>query len=248
MASDTPTAEAQEFMKQSFRHRDMDALLAADPELAALYKEVQAGVVRNVKTKPGGFKATSGVTLAYYLNLSTNFMDPQIAPKIVALMSRMLIHLHESIASSPEEKLAVVGMEVAGGMLVSQLVASMNPALLSKFDFVYMRKNKKSTGTAQQLEGLKMFTERTASSAPRQAIWIDDVNSTGSSLTEGADTLETDYNMQVVAALYLVDRSADRAHLPVEKMYFARPRFVERKTRVYAIMDLSEIDPLVPRE
>ena len=245
--TDAPSDAAIAFMKQSFRHPEMDALLAADADLAALYAEVTKGIVRNVKTKPGGFVATSGVVLPYYLNLSTNFMDPENAPRIVALMSNMLLRLHASVAASPDEKVAIVGMELAGGMLVSQLVASMNPALIAKFDFVYMRKQKKSTGTAQQLEGLKKFTEREPSSPPMSAIWIDDVNSTGSSLTAGVETLAEDYNIQVKLALYVVDRSADRANLDASKMFLARPRFTEGHTRVVAIMDLKEIDPLVPR-
>ena len=244
----TPSAEAVAFMKQSFRHPDMDALLADDPKLAQLYSEVRAGIVRNVKTQPGGFKATSGVVLPYYLNLSTNFMDPQVAPKIVALASLMLLKLHPTIAASPDERVAVVGMEVAGGMLVSQLACTLNPELNGKFDFCYMRKTKKTTGTAQQLEGLKLFTDRTASSPPLKAIWVDDVNSTGSSLTSGIETLLADYNIDVAAALYVCDRSQDRMDLPAEKMFLAKPRFTEQRTRVVALMDLKEIDPLVPRE
>lgn len=250
MSSDAsqPSEAAVTFMKQSFRHSEMDSLLTADAELQAIYTEVQKGIVRNVKTKPGGFVATSGVVLPYYLNLSTNFMDPVNAPRIVALMSRMLLKLHSSVASTPDERVAVVGMEVAGGMLVSQLVCAANPELNAKFDFVYMRKNRKSTGTAQQLEGLKMFTERTPQSAPMKAIWVDDVNSTGSSLTAGIETLEEDYNIHVCLALYVVDRSADRQSLAPEKMFYAKPRYTEGKTRVVALMDLAEIDPLVPRE
>ena len=246
--SNTPSADNVAFMKQSFRHPDMDALLAADPQLAELYADVRAGVVRNVKTQPCGFKATSGVVLPYYLNLSTNFMDPHVAPKIVALVSRMLLKLHPTIALSPDERVAVVGMEVAGGMLVSQLACTMNPELNAKFDFCYMRKNKKTTGTAQQLEGLKMFTERTAASPPMKAVWVDDVNSTGSSLTTGIETLLADYNIEVATALYVCDRSQDRADLPPEKMFLAKPRFTEGRTRIVALMDLKEIDPLVPRE
>lgn len=245
----TPSAEAQAFMKQSFRYSEMDAALAADATLQALYSEVQKGIVRNVKTKPGGFLATSGVVLPYYLNLSTNFMDPRNAGRIVGLVSWLLLRLHPTIAASPDERIAVCGMEVAGGMLVSQLAVTDNAELHSKFDFVYMRKQRKSTGTAQQLEGLKMFTERTPESAPLKTIWVDDVNSTGSSLSTGIDILAEDYNMHVVSAVYVVDRSVDRANITdPARMYYARDRFVQGVTKVYTLMDLAEIDPMVPRE
>ena len=78
------------------------------------------------------------------------------------------------------------------------------------------------------------------------AIWVDDVNSTGSSLTEGCETLEADYNIRVKMAVYLVDRSVDRANLAPEKCWLARPRYVEGHTKIRALMDLAEIDPLVP--
>jgi orotate phosphoribosyltransferase len=246
-AAQSPSAEAVAFMKQSFRHPEMDAMIEADADLAKLYTDLRSGIVRNVKTQPGGFKATSGVVLPYYLNLSTNFMDPSVAHKIVALVTRMLIKLHPTIATTPDERIAVVGMEVAGGMLVSQLACAVHPELSTMYDFCYMRKTKKTTGTAQQLEGLKMFTERTPQSPPLKTVWVDDVNSTGSSLTAGIETLLADYNMDVVAAVYVVDRSQDREALPAEKHFLAQPRFVEGRTRIVTLMDLKEIDPLVPR-
>lgn len=248
MTQPAPSESAVAFMKSSFKFAEMEACLAADPDLRALYTAVQEGIVRNVKTRPGGFLATSGVVLPYYLNLSTNFMDPRNAPRIVRLVSWMLFKLHPTIASTPEERIAVCGMEVAGGMLVSQLAACGNDALHAKFDFVYMRKQRKSTGTAQQLEGLPMFTERHPDSAPMKTIWVDDVNSTGSSLTAGVEILREDYNMHVHAAVYVVDRSVDRAGLTdPARMYYARDHYTQGKTKIYAMMDLSEIDPLVPR-
>lgn len=245
--TDAPSDSAVAFMKQSFRDPRVDEM-RKDAAFDALYQEVLKGIVRNVKTKPGGFLATSGVVLPYYLNLSTNFMDPVNAPRIVELVSKMLLMLHAEVAASPTDKVAVIGMEVAGGMMVSQLVAAANPELNAKFDFVYMRKQKKSTGTAQQLEGLKMFTERTKDSPPMRGVWIDDVNSTGSSLTGGVETLEEDYNILVGAALYVVDRSKDREALAADRMYLARDRYTSGKTKIYALMDLAEVDPLVPRE
>ena len=46
-----------------------------------------------------------------------------------------------------------------------------------------------------------------------------------------------------MTALYVVDRSADRASLPNEKLVYAGSRFMEGLTVVRSIYDLSEIDP-----
>lgn len=46
-------------------------------------------------------------------------------------------------------------------------------------------------------------------------IWLDDTMSTGSSLRDGAKTLLSNYNMEVVGAFFLVDRSSDRKDLQV---------------------------------
>jgi orotate phosphoribosyltransferase len=248
MSSAPLSADAIAFCKASKRHPKMDEVLAEDAAFAANYKEVVAGIVRNVKSQPGGFKATSGIVIPYYLNLSTNFMDPTVAPKIVTMVSSMLLKLRSEVTSDPDERIAVVGMEVAGGMMITQIAAMASPELQAKFDFVYMRKTRKSTGTAQQLEGLKEYTERDASSKPVKVIWVDDVNSTGSSLLAGVTTLAEDYNMHTKVAVYVVDRSVDRAALPEERMHLAKPRFFGGETVVRALMDLSEIDALVPKE
>eukprot|EP01028_Stygiella_incarcerata_P003793 TRINITY_DN17913_c0_g1_i1.p1 TRINITY_DN17913_c0_g1~~TRINITY_DN17913_c0_g1_i1.p1 ORF type:complete len:177 (-),score=34.82 TRINITY_DN17913_c0_g1_i1:118-591(-) len=125
------------------------------PELAGVYEEVLHGIARNVKMGP--FKATSGLTLPYYLNSSTNFMDKTLAPKIIQLFEH---EINESFAPTYRDKKVVcIGMEAAGGMLVSQLCASsaLTGGLADWADFLYMRKGKKKTGTAQQLEGTKEF-------------------------------------------------------------------------------------------
>ncbi len=236
--------ESLQFAKQSFRYPGMDAMLAGDKEVQELYAKVLAGIISNVKTQEGGFRATSGVVLPYYLNLSTNFMDHLVAPLIVRLMTALLLRLHGDLAA-PGQKLAVVGMEVAGGMLVSQLAASAIPALAERFDFIYMRKTRKTSGTAQQLEAKQEFTARTAASPLLKAIWVDDCNSTGSSLCEGITVLLEDYNIDVTCALYLVDRSADRQGLEPSRQRLSDQRFTSGRTRIYAAMDLAEVDAKV---
>lgn len=236
------------FAKQSFRHAKIDSLLESNAIFSNLYGEVKKGIVSNVKSQSGGFKATSGVVLPYYLNLSTNFMDPFVAPKLLKLVSETLLHiLLPELAPAEGEKIAIVGMEVAGGMLVAQLAAAGNDELIKHFDFIYMRKNRKTTGTAQQLEAQQKFTARTAASAPLRAVWVDDCNSTGSSLCEGIKILEEDYNIDVVKALYVVDRSADRQNLDNNRQKLSDERFASGRTSISSIMDLQEIDALVPR-
>lgn len=247
VAEGTPDSAIQ-FAKQSFRHPGVEKLIAESPELQAIYKDVLNGFVKNVKTKPGGFLATSGVVLPYYLNLSTNFMDLSVSPKLVKLIAAVLKMMHAELGCKEGEKVAIVGMEVAGGMVVAQLAAKDDPELNKLYDFVYMRKNRKTSGTAQQLEATQAYTSRTPESPAMKTLWIDDVNSTGSSLCDGIKILQEDYNMIVTTALYVVDRSVDRANLELSRQKLSHPHFVEGKTVIRAVMDLSEIDPLVPRD
>lgn len=241
--------EALAFAQQSFVDRPFQQLCNEDAQLKELRASVLKGIVANVKTQPGGFRATSGLVLRYYLNLSTNYMDSAVASLIVRLYSAALLQsiLPTLPPSENGAKPIIVGMEAAGGMLVAQLAASENSALRDHFDFLYMRKNRKTTGTAQQLEGPQRFTSRTADSPRLVAVWVDDCNSTGSSLCEGIQTLLEDYNIDVRCALYLVDRSADRVGLEKSRQRLSDPRFVSGDTVIRAIMDLEEVDVLVPK-
>ena len=90
-------------------------------------------------------------------------------------------------------------------------------------DFVYCRKRKKGSGTCQQLEGPQFITDRGPGSPQLRAVWLDDANSTGSSLRDGALLLQSDYNLAITHALYLVDRAEDRAELPIEKIGLVDP-------------------------
>lgn len=70
-------------------------------------------------------------------------------------------------------------------------------------------------------------------------MWIDDCNSTGGSLRDGALLLKRDYNINVHGALYLVDRSKDRASLPPAKMGMVDPAVVG--INVMALYDLADV-------
>ncbi|KAG2387220.1 hypothetical protein C9374_001552 [Naegleria lovaniensis] len=230
----------------------------------SLYDEVLEGVVRNVKMGP--FKATSGIDLPYYLNASTNFMDKKVAPKIVEILGHYLIHLQQTLPCfKPEnlpdsqkdlskQPLVLVGMELAGGMLVSQFAAVASTlhekqgskTVYEAYDFLYVRKSRKSTGTCQQLEGEQKFTSRTPDSPVIYGVWVDDALSTGTSLLEGINMLKNDYNIEIKAALYLVDRSQDRKDLPPEKQKLADPIFSQ--VEIFSVFDLEDVDQRIEQK
>eukprot|EP00667_Euglena_gracilis_P020410 EG_transcript_22106 len=189
----------------------------------------------------GPFTATSGVILPYYLNVATNFFDPEIAPKVVLVFSLILGHW----LPPTEEKFLVCGMEMAGGILAGQLAAANIAKLNERCDFIYIRKEQKSTGTRQKLEGPNVYTRRTANSPPINGVWVDDANSTGSSLKEGAMMLKEMYNINITHALYLVDRFQDRADLPIEKQHMTHEIF--DNIEVKAIYDLEQVDDFIAK-
>lgn len=177
------------------------------------------------------------------------FVAPLILEEFGAIIEKKIIPSLPQNVTSANERLLCVGMEVAGGvcisqfnftfkMLVSQLAAANKSALNKLVDYCYVRKSRKSTGTQQQLEGPQEFTSRTKDSPVLYAIWLDDALSTGTSLLEGIEMLKQDYNIQVVAALYLVDRSVDRANLKEQKL--ANPVF--DNVQLFAAYDLAFID------
>ena len=124
------------------------------------HAKVLQGLASNVKMGP--FTATSGVVLPYYLNASTNFLDKNIAPNIVTLFAKfMAAWLPELLG---DDKYIVCGMEMAGGIIAGQLASANNKDLNKLGDFVYIRKEKKTSGTCQQLEGPNFITKRTSDS------------------------------------------------------------------------------------
>eukprot|EP00762_Andalucia_godoyi_P005864 ANDGO_07008.mRNA.1 Orotate phosphoribosyltransferase len=230
MEQDNATSATQCFAESEAegksRHGDM------------LYDAVLNHIASNVKLGP--FLATSGVVLPYYLNLQTNFLDKKVASRIVKMLETEILEKFSSLGH-----VCLFGMEVAGGVLVSQLAASVSSPLHSWCDFCYVRKSRKSTGTQQQLEGPKELTERTSFSPAIKGIWLDDTLSTGSSLLEGVRLLKRDYNVEVVGAVYLVDRDRDRASLPLERQWLLHKE-VEHVV-IAAVYSLEQIDALVPK-
>jgi orotate phosphoribosyltransferase len=227
--------------KENKRFQDIDKLCEQCGISKTLYDDVLHGVARNVKMGP--WTATSGISLPYLLNASTNFLDKDISPKIVQvfglIMSGWLPKLPEG------ERYLVCGMELAGGILAAQLASANHEVLNALGDFVYIRKEKKTSGTLQQLEGPNFITQRTPNSPPATGVWVDDANSTGSSLKAGIQLLKRDYNINITHALYLVDRQKDREDLPEERQHLADPLF--EHVDVKAVFDLEQVDALIPK-
>ena len=209
--------------------------------VAAEWQTVRAAIARNVKMGP--FHATSGIDLPYYLNATTNFLDKKCASTICVLLERYLDHYIRPLVADQAEIL-VLGMECAGGIMVSQLACRDSSPLSEWCSFLYLRKEKKTSGTLQQLEGEQRFTDRHPDSPVMQAVWLDDVLSTGTSMRDGVALLKQEYNIEVVAALYLVDRSPDRANLPEAKLSLADPSLAGLS--LFAIFDLEDIEAAFP--
>jgi len=209
------------------------------------YDEVLAMVAKNVKMGP--WTATSGLVLEYYLNAATNFMDKHVATACTRMTLDVVRAKYKKHATD-DQKLVVVGLEMAGGVMVGQcacLASVTHPDVLEWCDFVYCRKDRKKSGTCQQLEGPNHLTLRTKDSPLAPCIILDDANSSGSSLKEGAQLMMDDYNMQLVGAVYLVDRSRDRKTLPAEKL--GRTHEILQTTDIAALYDLEEVDTKIDR-
>lgn len=205
------------------------------------YATILDGIVSNVKWGP--FKGTSGQTVEYYLNASSNMLDQTIAGKIGKQAIDMIeVYFKPSYSDGDGDggKVVLIGPEMAGGALVSQ-IAALAGDRLEWCDFAYMRKNRKTSGTKQQLEAPARITSRTPDSPPLRAIIIDDCCATGGSLSEAACTLKADYNFDVIGAFYLVDRSNDRRKPSASEREdkFLRPEMAP--IRIVAPYDLVQV-------
>jgi orotate phosphoribosyltransferase len=171
----------------------------------------------NAQLPPAGkshFIATSGAHLRYYLNLSTNLMLPTVARLTTLHMKRMIHTAICDVSYLPRDAdIYCIGPETVGGILVSQVCCDWNEddaRVTNNVNFIYLRKNKKKTGTRQQIEGPQFITSRDSNSPVAYGVWLDDVISTGNSLLNGTRLLKKEYNVQMVGAIFLVDRSSDR--------------------------------------
>jgi len=185
------------------------------------YDKVLMACAKNAKMGP--FTATSGLILDYYLNVSTNMMDPGAATSI-ARMS--LDVLQARFKPDDGSKLYVVGMEMAGGVMVGQCAAVApltHPTISDWCEFVYCRKDRKTSGTCQQLEAATHITDRKPDSDPVKAVFMDDCMSSGGSMRDAVVLLKTDYNIDVIGSLYLADRSRDRIPLPEGRLGLTHP-------------------------
>ena len=209
-----------------------------------LYEKVIEKVTRN--RKKGPFVATSGLKLDYYLNASTNFLDKRVASDIVSLLSHALEFVVIPWISKDDIPLCIVGPEMAGGAMVSQLCTSDFSSRVDDVEFVYMRKKRKTSGTLQQLEGPQSITSRDAKSTPMHAIWIDDCLSSGGSSVEGLNILKRDYNIDVKAMLFLIDRHEDRMKVSESRLISNFKAL--RDVFVCSIYDMSDIAKVIASE
>lgn len=207
------------------------------------YDDVLKSVAQNVHI--GEFTLATWTHSWRALNAITNFYDKTVAP----LATRMLLDV---IAAhfKPEysKKVLVVGMELVGGIVAGQsaaLAPSHNPSMLEWCDFAYFRKFRKTDGTLRQLEGPNHIGERTVESPPLRAVFLDDVQSSGSTLKEAAETLKREYNIDVVGAVFLVDRPNDRKELDDYLIGATDP--ILEGVKIVAIYDIKDIDAEVQR-
>jgi len=211
------------------------------------YEKVLDACVKNVKMGP--FKATSGVELEYLLNAATSLLDKTVAFKVTRMtldvLLRHFLRQHQRLVEvlANRETVLVIGGEVGGGVMVAQCTALAPVAhkdVVDCCDFAYMRKEKKKSGTLQQMEAPNHITSRTPESLPMLAIWLDEANSTGSELLKNVQLLKTEYNVEVVGAIFLVDRARDRTNLPVDRLRMAHPDL--KDVEAIALYDLEDVD------
>ena len=211
------------------------------------YEKVLAACVRNVKMGP--FTASSGLELEYLLNATTSLLDKTVAYNVTRMTLDVLLHhflrQHKGLQEIVEnrETVLVIGGEVGGGVMVAQCTALAPVAhkdVLDCCDFAYMRKEKKKSGTLQQVEAPNHITTRTPKSPRMLAVWLDEANSTGSELLKNVQLLKTEYNVQVVGAIFLVDRTRDRTDLPLDRLRMAHPDL--KDVAAIALYDLEDVD------
>ena len=208
-----------------------------------LYRTVIEKVTKNRKRGP--FIATSGLKLDYYLNASTNFLDKRVSSDILKIMSYTLEKIVIPSVREDGVPLCIVGSEMAGGVMVSQLCCS-EFASRTDCEFVYMRKKRKTSGTCQQLEGPQAITKRDGSSSRMHAIWIDDCLSSGGSSVEGLDILKRDYNIEIVGMLFLIDRHEDRKKVSETRLISNFTAL--RNVFVCSVYDMTDISRVIKSE
>ena len=107
-------------------------------------------------------------------------------------------------------------------------------------DLVYIRKERKTSGTRQQLEGPNHITKRSPDSSVVKGVWLDNVNSTGSSLKAGVEMLKAQYNIKATHAFYRVDRYQDRQKLAGSRQHLASPLFDD--VEIKSLYNLEQVE------
>merc|ERR1712083_839526 len=105
-----------------------------------------------------------GLELPYLLNAATSLLDKSVAMQLTRMTLDVLTAKFKS-RMKDDEKLVVVGGEMGGGVMAAQCcaVAPLTHKDLGDWcDFGYMRKDRKKSGTKQQLEAPPHLTDRDA--------------------------------------------------------------------------------------
>jgi len=237
--------EQQEYARQSFGIRKEDLIKICSEK--GDYEAALEALARNVKHGP--FVATSGLELPYLLNAATSLLDKSVAMQLTRMTLDVLTSKFKNRLKE-DEKLVVVGGEMGGGVMAAQCcaVAPLTHTDLGNWcDFAYMRKNRKNSGTKQQLEAPSHLTDRdvhgrNTNSMPLRAVWLDDANSSGAELVKNVRLLKAEYNIEIIGAIFLVDRSIDRKQLELAKLHMANP--VLKGVDIYALYDLAQVDEM----
>jgi len=203
------------------------------------YDKVLKSCARNVQL--GEFTASSWKDSWTTLNAVTNFFDKNIAPSLTRIFLDVIAaHFkpHDS-----KQRVLVLGKDMVGCVMAGQCAALahfLRPGMLEWCDFAYFDKDRR-----KQLDGPTHVAERTEESPALKAILLDDVQSSGASLRDAALLLKKDYNIDVVGAVYLVDRPMDRKSL--EDYLLGATDAVLQNTKIIALYDIEDIDAEVQR-
>jgi hypothetical protein len=125
-----------------------------------------------------------------------------------------------------------------------------------------MRKKRKESGTLRQLEGpaadvlgCRASTSDTAGGYPGEAvpcdggpcdaIIVDDVLVTGSSLVAVVELMREVYAIRVIGAVYLIDRAADRDAACRQDEKFRAIAHMLRELDVVALYDVAQVEDRV---
>jgi hypothetical protein len=123
-----------------------------------------------------------------------------------------------------KKKVNVLHTHLCGGRFDEQQLANIEQAIVKAAKTSIFTENDQKMSEVDLVIGDPFKSSPMFPVTPQVAtgVWVDDANSTGSSLKAGIEMLKSQYNIEVTHALYLVDRFRDREKLVDEKQHLAR--------------------------